>query len=32
VAALAEARGEHPDYLSARTDANASAAFGLSPA
>jgi TatD DNase family protein len=32
VAALAEARGEHPEYLSARTDANASAAFGLSPA
>jgi TatD DNase family protein len=29
VAALAEARGEHPDYLAARTDANASAAFGL---
>jgi TatD DNase family protein len=32
VAALAEARGEDPDHLSAHTDANASAAFGLSPA
>jgi TatD DNase family protein len=27
--ALAEARGEDPDHLAARTDANASAAFGL---
>ena len=32
VAALAEARGEDPDELGARTDANAAAAFGLQPA
>jgi TatD DNase family protein len=32
VAALAEARGDDPDELAARTDANATAAFGLPPA